>query len=190
MQLSDIWFNRMDFNCLVKIIFNFVQFYCFSFCPLRKIVSCSQPFLERSLGDLTKCISDNNFTVFIDDTWGWISSAWNLSLVCRFISSEWKSNPRCTIHCDFEAIWVLISRNNDNLKLFALFVPVLVVIFQVVLERCASTSPGCGVHDHYKRVSSDCGVEILFLTVFVHKLLSQEAQVRISHILNVFYFLL
>ena len=107
--------------------------------------------------NVAKSISiDNLASGAINNSWGWVSSAWDNGLDARLVSSERESHPRSVPHGLVVATLVLVSRNDHNLDvLLSVGVPLVVKIFQVCLEWGAATSPGGGVnyHDQFEAIN-------------------------------------
>ena len=47
---------------------------------------------------VAKAIGVDNLSVSLENTWSWVSSAWNFLLNFCFITTEWKCNPRSAFH--------------------------------------------------------------------------------------------
>ena len=141
-----------------------------------QLSSClRQPQLVVGIVNLSEHISvDHGAGGSVHDTWGWVSGAWDFSLDGALVTSEWKSNPRLASHGLIEPSLVLITADNDDLKVFgASCVPLVVQLQKVSLEWSASRSPRGGVENHNQLVSGNC-FNTDFSSVGLDKLSSKE----------------
>ena len=110
----------------------------------------------------------------VDDTWGWVSSAWDLSLDGALVSSERKGNPWHLRGGGLEATLFSVATDDDNLDVLgAVSIPGAVKVFQVSLEWGASTSPRGRVHNHDELVASNAVLTEL-VTVLINEFISEE----------------
>ena len=107
--------------------------------------------------DLAESVGFNHGTSgSVDYSWGWITSAWDDTLIRSLVYAKWECNPRSILKGSFEASFIFITAHDDNLKIFlSVRVPGVVKVFQASLEGFASTSPGSGVDNHDEFVPID-----------------------------------
>ena len=106
----------------------------------------------------------------VDNAGCWVASAGDHGSYLLLVEVEGKSNPRHTVGSLFEALLVLIAAHDHNLDVLGTAtVPALVEVLQRDLERSASASPACGVHDHDELIAINGGLSAQLVAILVQE---------------------
>ena len=147
---------------------------CFDLLLISHSSAFWEPKGEGTLVDLAKSIGLNHSSGgAVHDSRGGITSAWDNCSNFGLVRSKRKSNPRSSSHGAVEASFFLITTDDDDLDVLLVFVPSLVKLLQVGLERGACTSPACGIHHHDQLVALD-GFSSVLATIGIYEFASEE----------------